>query len=176
MIDALEEQGLRVYAPRAGRFLEVEEAIAVFGVYLKIFGKTAKGSFSGGDYNDFHKWMDECASQANLLIQRDKALATYVKERQEEIKTVTKDYQILLQVARQNQWDLKQSYDIALMQRSLYNASGISVTAKKAIGSSYFKRVIEKRIEEGNPFSLSYIINAATSIDWSVLDLFYRLC
>ncbi len=28
MIDALEEQGLRVYAPRAGRFLEVEEAIA----------------------------------------------------------------------------------------------------------------------------------------------------
>ena len=176
MIDALEEQGLRVYAPRARRFLEVEEAIAVFGVYLKIFGKPAKGSFSGGDYNDFHKWMDECVSQANLLIQRDKALATYVRERTEEIKTVTKDYQILLQVARQNQWDLKQPYNIALMQRSLYNASGISTAAKKAIGSSYFKRVIEKRIEEGNPFSLSYVINAATSVDWSVLDLFYRLC
>jgi DNA helicase II / ATP-dependent DNA helicase PcrA len=176
MIDALEEQGLRVYAPRAKRFLEVDEAIAVFGVYLKIFGKPAKGSFSGGDYNEFHKWMDECVSQANLLIQRDEALAAYVKERQEEINTVTKDYQILLQVAQQNRWDLKQPYDIALMQRSLYNASGISTAAKKAISSSYFKRVIKKRIEEGNPLSLSYVINAATSVDWSVLDLFYRLC
>jgi DNA helicase-2/ATP-dependent DNA helicase PcrA len=176
MIAALEKQGLKAYAPRAKRFLEVEEAIAVFGVYLKIFGKPAKGSFSGGDYNDFHKWMDECVSQANHLIRQDSALAAYVTERQEEINTVTKDYQILLQVAGQNKWDLKQTYDIALMQRSLYNASGISTAAKKAIGSSYFKRVIEKRIEEGNPFSLSYVINAATSVDWSVLDLFYRIC
>ncbi len=176
MMDALEEQGLKVYAPRAKGFLAVEEAIAVFGVYLKIFGKPAKGSFSGEDYNDFHEWMKECVSQANLLIQRDKNLASYVKERREEIKTVTKDYQILLQVAQDNQWDLKQPYDIVLMQRSLSNANGISTSAKKAIGSSYFKRVVEKRIEEGNPFSLSYVINAATSVDWSVLDLFYRLC
>lgn len=32
-------QGLKVYAPRASRFLEVEEAVALFGLYIHIFGK-----------------------------------------------------------------------------------------------------------------------------------------
>jgi DNA helicase II / ATP-dependent DNA helicase PcrA len=176
MINALEDLGLKVYAPRAGRFLEVEEAVAVFGIYLKIFGKPAKGSFAGTDYKDFHKWLDNCVDVANTLIQQDSALAGYVKERQEEIKTVTKDYQIMLQIVEQNKWDLNQPFDIAQMKRPLYAAKGLSDAAKKSLGGSYFERVIKKRIEEGNPFPLSYVINASTSLDWSVLDLFYRLC
>ncbi len=176
MIDALESVGLKVYAPRARRFLEVEEAIAVFGIYLKIFGKPSKGSFSGQDYSDFHNWMNKCVDVANTLIQQDKALAEYVRERQEEIKTVISDYQILLQAIEQNKWDLSQPYDIAQMKRPLYNARGLSDAAKKSLGSSYFERVINQRTEEGNPFPLSYVVNAATSVDWSVLDLFYRLC
>ena len=39
MITALETVGLRVYAPRAGRFLEVAEAMDVFGVFLRILGR-----------------------------------------------------------------------------------------------------------------------------------------
>jgi len=176
MINALEALGLRVYAPRAGRFLEVDEAVAVFGIYLKIFGKPAKGSFGGTDYDDFHKWLDNCINVANTLIRQDLALAEYVKERQEEIKTVISDYQILLQVVEQNKWDLTQPYDIALMKRSLYTARGLSDAAKKSLEGSYFERVIKKRIEDGKPFPLSYVINASTSVDWSVLDLFYQLC
>ena len=34
-----ENFGIPVYAPRAGRFLEVEEARAVWGLFIKIFGK-----------------------------------------------------------------------------------------------------------------------------------------
>ena len=176
MIDALETIGLKVYAPRAGRFLEVDEAIAVFGVYLKIFGKPVKGDFPGADYNEFHRWIDGCVDFANTLVQQDKALAEYVKERQEEIKTVTSDYRILLQVVQQNNWDLSQPYDLAQMKRPLYSARGLSDAAKKTLSSSYFERVIKKRIEEGNSLSLSYVVNAATSVDWSVLDLFYRFC
>jgi len=84
--------------------------------------------------------------------------------------------QVLLQVIQQNKWDLSQPYDIARMKRPLYAAKGLSDAARKGLSSSYFERVIQKRFEEGNPFPLSYVVNAATSVDWSVLDLFYRLC
>ena len=37
MREALEERGLKVYAPRAGSFMEQEESLLVFGIYLLIF-------------------------------------------------------------------------------------------------------------------------------------------
>ena len=40
MRNALEELGLRVYAPRAGRFLEVDESYDVFGMIALIFRVT----------------------------------------------------------------------------------------------------------------------------------------
>ena len=40
---ALENEGLLVYAPRASRFLEVEEAVDVFGLILDYFRQAAKG-------------------------------------------------------------------------------------------------------------------------------------
>ena len=173
---ALEELGLKVYAPRAGRFLEVEEAVSVFGIYLNIFGKPAKGNFLGADYKEFHNWMNNCYQDAEQHLQKDKLLATYVNECQQQIKTIINDYHILLKVVEQNHWDLNQPYDINRMKRSLYCVNGLSEKAKKSISSTFFERLVEKRIQESKPFSLSYIINKATSLDWSVLDLFYRLC
>ncbi|RUT05069.1 DNA helicase [Dulcicalothrix desertica PCC 7102] len=176
MIGALEQVGLKVYAPRARRFLEVPEAVAVFGIYLKIFGQPVRGAFPGADYKNFHDWMDKCVNVADQLIEADTSLDEYVRERQEEIEKVTSDHRILLEVVEQNQWDLSQPYDIGLMKRALYGARGLSGTAKKALGNIYFERIIEKRIAENKPFSLKYVVNAASSVDWSVLDLFYRLC
>ncbi|MGV2438142.1 MAG UNVERIFIED_CONTAM: ATP-dependent helicase [Anaerolineae bacterium] len=42
---ALEKVGLKVYAPRAKRFLETEEAIDIFSIYLSIFGRPIKDNF-----------------------------------------------------------------------------------------------------------------------------------
>jgi DNA helicase-2/ATP-dependent DNA helicase PcrA len=36
--------------------------------------------------------------------------------------------------------------------------------------------MMERRVANGNPASLLYVIKSATSIDWNLLDLFYRLC
>jgi DNA helicase II / ATP-dependent DNA helicase PcrA len=44
MIGALENQGLKVYAPRAGQFLEVPEALEMFGLLLVLFGCPASTS------------------------------------------------------------------------------------------------------------------------------------
>ncbi len=45
-----------------------------------------------------------------------------------------------------------------------------------ALAGSYFTDIIKRRYAEGKPFSLDYILKRATSLDWNVLDLFYRLC
>lgn len=176
MMTALEKEGLKVYAPRARRFLEVDEAIAVFGIYLLIFGKPTRGEFLGLDYNDFHRWMDSCLAEANKLVKVDKALASFVEEKRTEIATAVGDFGILSQVIAEKQWDLNQPYDLQTMKRALYSAKGLSEAAKKTLGSTYFDRVIKKRADEGKPFSLSYVRNTSSSLDWSVLDLFYRLC
>jgi len=49
MRDALEEQGLQAYAPRARRFLEVVESSQIFGLMLDIFGKPTRGDMPGDD-------------------------------------------------------------------------------------------------------------------------------
>lgn len=176
MKTALEQVDLLVYAPRAGRFLEVEEAVAVFGLYLMIFGKPKKGDFSSRGYDEFHAWMDNCLETAKAILKRDKQFARYVSERQAEIETVLSDYQALLSVVEKNGWQLADVYDIDKMKRKLFDAPGLSAAAKKTISSSYFDNVVKRRIEEGNPFTLNYVLTSATSLDWSVLDLFYRFC
>jgi DNA helicase II / ATP-dependent DNA helicase PcrA len=176
MKEALESAGLLVYAPRAGRFLEVDEAVAVFGVFLLIFGQPERGSFAGADYHEFHTWMDTGVSTARELVRRDKALARYIEERKAELADVLSDYGRLMKVVQENGWSLDEPYDLDRMARPLYNAPGLSPTAKKNFANRYFDRIIRERAAEGKPFALRYLINSATSLDWNVLDLFYRLC
>jgi DNA helicase II / ATP-dependent DNA helicase PcrA len=176
MKEALESVGLLVYAPRAGRFLEVEEAVAMFGVFLAIFGKPSKGDFSSRGYDKFFDWISECSDKAREITQRDSQLARYIQERRDEVERVVNDYNALMAVLAREGWELDIPYDIDRMKRKLYDAPGLSQIAKKTLGSFYLETSIRRRIREGNPFALNYVIGATTALDWSVLDLFYRIC
>ncbi len=176
MKGALENVGLLVYAPRASRFLEVEEAVAIFGVFLAIFGKPSKGDFSSRGYDEFFDWINNCSDTAKQIMHRDSQLARYVQERRDEIERVVNDYQTLMAVVTREGWTLDTTYDINRMKRKLHDAPGLSQIAKKTLGSYYLETGIKRRIVEGNPFPLNYVIGATTSLDWSVLDLFYRIC
>ncbi|MCG3154007.1 MAG: ATP-dependent DNA helicase Rep [bacterium] len=176
MKDALEKEKLRVYAPRAGRFLEVEEAVALVGLYQHIFGKPARGDFGGRDYHDFHRWLEGAYDRAKELLGDDKQLKQYIKDRRAEIAAAIADYNTLLNVAAKHRWDPAAPFDFEKMRRPLYGAPQLSERAKRSLASNYFAQIIKKRIAEGNPFSLAYILKRATSLDWNVLDLFYRLC
>jgi len=176
MKHALETAGLRVYAPRAGRFLEVEEATAIFGIFLHIFGQPKKGEFGGADYAGFHGWMDAAHAKARELQGADHNLRHFVEDRQAEIARAVADYQVLTEVIGKRKWKPEVPYNPDTMKRPLYDAPGLSDTAKRSIASSYFDVLVRKRIQEGNPFTLGYILRRATSLDWNVLDLFYRIC
>jgi len=173
---ALEQLGLKVYAPRAGSFLKVEESVAVFGVFLRIFGKTIKGHFPGHDYEEYMMWIDQAYDVGNDLVQADPLLKQFVEDTKSEIKTAKQDYLLLKSVIDGRGWTLDQPYDLAVMKRILYTVSGLSDHARRNIGNRYFDRVVQQRQAEGRPVSLSYVLTRSTSLDWNLLDLFYRLC
>ena len=175
MKNALEAHGLRVYAPRAGTFLEVEESVAVFGLLLQVFGKPTRGDY-GGDYKRFHDWIDGAHDVAADLMKKDDQLDAFVRDRRAEIARVQQDLQLLLRVAEESGWDVKAPYDIDTMRRPLAEAKGLSPEARRALVSAYFDRIVERRAAENKPFALGAILNRATALDWNVLDLFYRFC
>lgn len=176
MKQALEDQGLQVYAPRAGRFLEVDEAIDMFGLLAQVLGLPPRGHIRGRDYAEFCTWLDQIDERGAELTAQDQHLAGFVDDQRAELAMVATDYQALLDVVQRNHWDLSAPYDLGSMKRPLYNAGGLSQQARRALASGHFERVAQRRAREGRPFSLKYIVTRATSLDWNILDLFYRFC
>ena len=176
MIGALRDQGLNVYAPRAGRFLEVPEATELFGIYSHVFGVPDMSKYSGWEFNDYKDWLQKSHNIAAKLIENDADLSLFIKHKNAEIKRVISDFDALLKVARKSEWDLDDIYDMDKMRRKLSTASGLSDHAHRALLSPYLARVVNVRLQDENQqaFKLKQIINRATSLDWSILDLFYQ--
>jgi DNA helicase-2/ATP-dependent DNA helicase PcrA len=175
MIEALEQVGLQVYAPRAGKFLEVPEATDVFGVFLQILGKPKRGDFPGHDYHEFHNWLDGAEARGKELVGEDKELKGLVRNRQEDIRRAIEDRQGLFKVISRANWDLNSPYRPDVMKRRIHEAAGISDKARRSIASARFERFVRAREALGRPFTLEYVVTRASSIDWTVLELFYQI-
>jgi len=173
---ALESVGLQVYAPRAGRFLDTDEAYDVFGLLIKIFGRPPAGEFHGRDYDKYQDWVNQVEDNAQILIDNDQALKRYVQDRRAELEHARADYQALLNVVERNHWNLSAPYQPVVMKRALHSATGLSEQGKKLLASKHLDDLTRARAEQGQPFSLLYVMKRVTSIDWNVLDVFYRLC
>jgi DNA helicase-2/ATP-dependent DNA helicase PcrA len=176
MKDALELVGLRVYAPRAGRFLDVEESLDVFGLILQVLGRPPAGEFHGRDYDHFMNWVAQAEQRGQQLMDADPLAKKYLQTRRVELEHASQDYQALLNVVERSRWDLKTSYQPETMKRLLYGAAGLSELGRKLVASVHLDRLARERAEQGQPLSLLYVLKRVTSIDWNLLDLFYRLC
>lgn len=175
MKSALEAAGFRVYAPRAGRFFDGEEAVAVMGLLLHVFGKPKQGEYGGRSFDSFHSWIDDCYRQGTELMRRDKDLGRFVDQMKNEIESSRNDYRNLLATAERNGWPIDRPFDPDRMRRPLLDTQKLSQNAKQTLQNKYLDRIARERLEQGNPISLGYVINTATALDWNVLDLFYRL-
>ncbi len=176
-INQLKEQGLNVYAPRAGNFLYENEPTEIFGVFANIFGLSISNDFSGRDWDEYTPWINRAELAGQEIIDNDKALQNFVKDKKLELETIVNDYQLLVEVADQNNWELTNEYNIDLMKEKLLNANGISPKAISAISSKQIDKLVWARQQGDNPkpVKLSQVINRATSLDWNLLDLFYHL-
>lgn len=172
--NALEELGIPVYAPRARSFIEVEEARAVFGLFLKIFDRPHYGSTKSQNIINYRNWMEGCMSFADKLMKEDKLLKEYIQDKKNEIDIVLDDYNLLLALIKKKKWDKKDLFKLSMI-REFAEVPKLSPKAKKNLTNSFFKRIIEQKEKDGKPYSIEYIINRTTSLDWTVLDLFYQL-
>jgi len=96
MKDALIASGMKVYAPRAGTFLEVDEAREMLGLFGHVFGKPEFGEMRGRDYENFREWIDSAYRTAKSLRMSDSSLNRFVEARQHEIRQVVYDYTALV--------------------------------------------------------------------------------
>lgn len=173
---ALEAEGLQVYAPRAGRFLDVDECVDVFGVFLHILGRPHQSQVRGGDMASFKDWLDRVEARGQELIDADPRLKKFVDDHRAELERIKNDYEFLTQAVIRRRWNESTDYDPRKMKRALASTSGLSEATCKQLISGYLERTVQTRIDEGRPFNLRYILRRVTSVDWNTLDLFYKLC
>ena len=169
MRDALANVGLEVYAPRAGQFLNVSEAKAVFGLVFQ-----ALGSFNHV-HTEFQNWLTDIEAETAALMSGDSFLNRFIKQKQTEALQMSEDYEILAKILEKRGWSPKDPYDPATMPKVLASAPGLTDRAKRALTSQLFARFAVERIRVGKPFTVGYAVTRATSLDWNILDLFYQL-
>ena len=166
---------LKIYAPRAGSFLEVEEATAIWGLINVLFSTPENDEHPDFLSEKYKHWMDICKSIAGLLCKEDKQLDQYINDRRCEIALIMKDYEILAKIAKKAKLKLDEPFKQSMI-RVFSDAPGLSAKGKKNLSNKYFIDTIKQREKDGVPFHTSYIISRCTSLDWSILDLFYHLC
>ena len=171
---ALEQLGLRTYAPRARTFLECDEATAMLGLFTQIFGRLRRSALPGYDYANFHNWLDLAESIGQQLVGSDRALALFTRDRVTELEYAQDDYARLANFLEKQGWDRSQPYDPRRMKRLLGQVPGLSDHARRTLNHPFLDVVVRRREEEKRPLPLDYVLKRVTSLDWSLLDLFYR--
>lgn len=170
MRKALEDQGLKVYAPRAGSFLDVPEALQVFGLFGLIFDTAEAG------HPRCAEWLQRADDNARKLVRKDRALAQFIKDRQADVKDVVANEQRLLAAVSDAGFSEQEPYD-EQAGRVMQKARGVPTRVRAFLAgrslSAYIQHQRERRPER--PITIRYVINRACSLDWGLLDLFYQL-
>lgn len=173
--EALGRVGLRVYAPRAKRFLEADEPTLMVGLLARVLGKPPRNeAFDRGEYGEFHSWLDSATTVADALMECDATLRGFVALRVAELNAIKRDYSALQAVIEQEGWSEDTAYDPSTHKRALLNAAGLSADARRALGGAGLEKLYRERLANDNPLGLRNVINRATTADWGLLDLFYR--
>lgn len=171
---ALNSKGIQIFAPRAGRFLDISEAIEIFGLLFHILERPSHQGAASGGLKEFRLWQTGAMYRAEQLMSQDSLLKEYIEDRQKEVKGLKSDYEALLKVINKKKWKLDKPLHLDMV-RELSLASGLSQNAKSTLQKRAFLEMLKKRQQAKEPVSLNYVVNRVTSVDWSVLDLFYQL-
>ena len=175
-IKAFLDEEIPFYAPRAGRFLEVEEAQCTIGLFMEVFGrpKYRDREDASAGYREFQNWLSGCREKATVLKTADLDLADFLRQHAAEFSAIQSDYQVLLSACEEASLDLKSPAQPDLTRR-LSALPNISKRTQKALMSHRLNQYLVKRREDGDPAAIYYVLNRVTALDWSILDLFYRL-
>ncbi len=170
MIKALEEQGLKVYAPRAGRFLEVPEARDVLGVFLILFDRPTGEQASPG-MRMFLQWVERAYTRGRAIVDRDPNIQAFIRERQEQIRMAIADRHRLVRAVGERNLENRITDPMA---ECIGSVRGLSPRAQYYIRRR-LPSLLRARRQTGRPLTVGSVVNRVTALDWGVLDLFYEL-
>lgn len=171
---ALNDRGIQVFAPRAGRFLDVPEAVELFGLLFHLLGRPSHQGQASAGLRAFRLWQIGAMNIAEQLIQEDSQLKDYIEDKRKEIEGIIADYEALMRVITRNKWKLDNNFNLEMI-RDLVSSPGISDKCKAILSKRSFNELLKKKQQAKEPVSLKYVVNRVTSVDWSILDLFYHL-
>ncbi len=182
MKHALESRGLSVYAPRAGKFLDADEAKDMFSVIGQIFDLPVIENELGGTFRNFSRWIDSLRERGTELVNLDERLKAFIEMRKEEVSQVVNDLKLLQETIEGKGWAKDEVYLPSKMEEALIQTVGLSKKAKSTLQNKLFKNTIQHRLAKRNfsdakpPFQVNYVIRAATSLDWTLMDIYWQLC
>ncbi len=169
MKEAFEKEGIPVYAPRAGRFLDLDESLAVFGLMGAIFGMPKMDGF-GRDMDSFRAWGDQCTATVEKLMKADPALKKFVTSKQEEIQTTIKDHKKLNEYCDKKSIPINSRITLDRLHE-MAGLSGLSSSAARRLKTPRMQSLVKSKLAK---VTYAYVINRTTSLDWGLLDLFYH--
>jgi DNA helicase-2/ATP-dependent DNA helicase PcrA len=173
LINAFEAVGIPTYAPRAGRFLEVEEARAIFGLFLKVFNMPPRLDVASFSYQAFAGWMTDCRKLAETMIADAPELGEFIKLRRTEWKDRRTDFVVLQNFFASHGEELDSEFNPMLL-RQLSELKKLTASTRRTLGRKAFSDLIRRRYLEGKPVDNAFVISRVTTVDWSLLDLFYQ--
>ncbi|WP_052085848.1 ATP-dependent helicase [Clostridium sp. HMP27] len=173
-----EQAGIKVYAPRAGRFLDNPEPIHMFGLMTYLFGvPEVDEEFNKGKQKEFNDWIQKCYFSAEDMIGEDYKLRNFIDETIIELDDLKRDYvEICKHMSK-----LNISFDELVGKKSFaefkYGITGkLSEAGKREINKKFLEKIIDKKLNEGSKLTYRWLVNRINSLDWNLMDLFYRLC
>ena len=171
---AFEAEGIPFYAPRANNILYSTEFMVVLGIFATILNMKARPGENQGQMKDFHTWLQLSLEAAEEVISSDTNLSNYIAEKSIEIAEAKDNYQRLFNCCQAVDLSLKTTADGTTTQ-FLAKCPGISDGVKKLLTGTYLNRYIQDKLATNTPVTVGYILSRVTSLDWTLLDLFYQL-
>lgn len=175
---AFEDAGIKIYAPRAGKFLDNPEPIHMFGLMFYLFGiPEVHEEFNKGKQKEFNDWIQKCYFSAEDMIAADYKLRYFIDETIIELEDLKRDYiEIYKHMSR-----LNISFDDLLNKQSFSAFKNgiigrLLEAGKREIDKKSLEKIINKKLNEGSKLTYRWLINRINSLDWNLMDLFYRLC
>lgn len=170
--------GIDVYAPRAGKFLDNEEPINMFGLLFYLFGiSDIDEKFNKGKNKDFNEWIQTCYKRAEDLIGEDEKLKIYIDAKMKELIDLKNDYIVIIKYMKEEDIDLDEIITKKKFEEFKKGLIGeLSRIGTKELKKKSLVNLIEIKIENGEQLQYKWLVTRINSLDWNLLDLFYELC
>ncbi len=171
--DALGDVGIKYYAPRAKNFLYTEEALATFGLFARILKYEANAN-SLGEMKNFAAWVKSAHEKADEIISQDRTIPVFIGEIQNAIAASKRNYRLLLDSCEKNGLSLDSELTIPVLKK-LSQSPKIDESVRRALCGRGILAFVLRRTNEEKPLRVSYVLSRATAMDWTLLDLFYKI-